>query len=57
MGIVPITVIYTISASALIAGVEGSGARALTLALVSAAVLIALSFIPSLLRAGGRGTP
>ena len=51
VGIIPITVIYTISASELVAGVAGSGARALMLALGSAAVLIALSFIPSLMRA------
>ncbi len=56
IGIVPITVIYTMSASALVAGVEGSGARALTMALVSATVLIALSFIPALTRASERET-
>jgi uncharacterized membrane protein YdjX (TVP38/TMEM64 family) len=55
LGITPITIIYTISASSLVAGVEGSGARALTTALVSAAVLVALSFIPSLVGARSRG--
>jgi uncharacterized membrane protein YdjX (TVP38/TMEM64 family) len=49
-GIIPITVIYTVSASKLVAGVAGSGGRALATALVSAAVLIALSFLPALLR-------
>lgn len=50
VGIIPIIAIYTISASELVAGVAGSGARAFTLALGSAAVLIAPSFLPSLVR-------
>lgn len=50
-GIVPITVIYTISASKLVAGVEGSGRQALITAVVAAAVLIGISFLPKLLAA------
>ena len=49
VGIIPLTVIYTVSASELIAGVVGSGGRALTLGLASAIVLIILSFLPSVL--------
>ncbi len=47
-GIIPITVIYTISASELVAGVAGSGARAFTTALIAAAVLVAITFLPAL---------
>jgi uncharacterized membrane protein YdjX (TVP38/TMEM64 family) len=50
LGIIPITVIYTVSASQLVAGVAGSGTRALVTALASAAVLIAVSFLPALFR-------
>jgi uncharacterized membrane protein YdjX (TVP38/TMEM64 family) len=50
LGIVPITVIYTISASALLAGVTGSGVRAMTTSAISAAVLIGLSFLPAAIR-------
>jgi uncharacterized membrane protein YdjX (TVP38/TMEM64 family) len=50
-GILPVTVIYTASASALIAGVEGSGPRALMMSAISAALVIAISFVPSALRA------
>jgi uncharacterized membrane protein YdjX (TVP38/TMEM64 family) len=46
LGIIPITVIYTASASALVAGVAGSGARALMMSAISAAVLIGVSFLP-----------
>ena len=46
LGIIPVTVIYTISAAQLVDGVAGSGTRAFITALVSAAVLIALSFLP-----------
>jgi uncharacterized membrane protein YdjX (TVP38/TMEM64 family) len=55
LGIVPITVIYTVLASALVAGVEGSGVRALTTAAISAAVLIGVSLLPVALRTR-RGT-
>ncbi len=44
-GIVPITVIYTMFSSSLIAGVEGSGTRALVTALISAGAIIALTVI------------
>jgi uncharacterized membrane protein YdjX (TVP38/TMEM64 family) len=54
LGIVPITVIYTVSASALVAGVAGSGVRALLLATASAAVLIGASFLPIVARATDR---
>lgn len=54
LGIIPITVIYTVSASKLVAGVEGSGTQALVTASVSAAVLIAASFLPSIVRVARR---
>jgi uncharacterized membrane protein YdjX (TVP38/TMEM64 family) len=56
LGIIPITIIYTVSASELIAGVEGSGARAVTTAMVSAMILIVVSFVPALLRRSARGS-
>jgi len=46
LGIIPITIIYTASASALVTGVAGSGAHALMMAAISAAVLIGVSFLP-----------
>jgi uncharacterized membrane protein YdjX (TVP38/TMEM64 family) len=55
LGIVPITVIYTVLASALVAGVEGSGVRALTTAAISAVVLIGVSLLPVAVRTR-RGT-
>jgi uncharacterized membrane protein YdjX (TVP38/TMEM64 family) len=55
-GVIPITVIYTISAAELVAGVAGSGTRALLDAFASAAVLIGLSFLLPRLHRGG-GTP
>ncbi|MDB4876764.1 MAG: integral rane protein [Gemmatimonadetes bacterium] len=54
LGIIPITVIYTVSASKLVAGVEGSGTQALATASASAAVLIAASFLPSIIRLARR---
>jgi uncharacterized membrane protein YdjX (TVP38/TMEM64 family) len=48
-GIIPITIVYTISASKLVAGVEGSGRQPLVTAVVAGAALIALSFLPKLL--------
>lgn len=50
VGIIPVTVIYTLSAAQLVAGVAGSGARALVTALASAAVLVAISFLPRVVR-------
>jgi uncharacterized membrane protein YdjX (TVP38/TMEM64 family) len=44
-GIIPVTVVYTVSAAALVAGVAGSGPRAFLWALGSAAVLIIISFV------------
>ena len=49
VGIIPVTVIYTMSAAQLVDGAAGSGRRALLTALVTAAVLIALSFLPKAL--------
>ncbi|HEX3865218.1 MAG TPA: VTT domain-containing protein [Gemmatimonadaceae bacterium] len=49
-GILPITIIYTVSASELLAGVEGSGARALGTGLAAAAILVALTFLPAMVR-------
>ena len=54
VGILPITIIYTFSAAEVVAGVAGSGGRALLGAFVCAAVLIILSFIgPRLRNRGG----
>ena len=50
VGIIPVTVIYTVSAAGLIAGVEGSGSRALLEAIACAAALIAVSFLLPRLR-------
>lgn len=50
IGIVPVTIIYTVSAAQLVAGVEGSETRALATAAISATVLIAASFLPSLFK-------
>jgi uncharacterized membrane protein YdjX (TVP38/TMEM64 family) len=43
LGIVPVTVIYTVFSASLIAGVQGSGTRAMVVALVSAAAIIGLT--------------
>jgi hypothetical protein len=51
----PITIIYTVSASQLVAGVQGSGRRALLIAMVGAVVVVALSFAPSIVRWTKRG--
>ena len=45
LGIIPITVIYTLFAASLINGVAGSSLRALLTAFASATVIIALTFI------------
>jgi len=57
LGIVPVTIIYTVSASELLAGAAGSGGRALAKALASAGVLIGLSFLPSLRHGKNRSSP
>lgn len=49
-GIIPITVVYTVSAAQLVAGVAGSGTRAFATAAAAAALLIVVSFLPGLLR-------
>ena len=51
-GILPVTVIYTVSASQLVAGVHGSSRRALLIALAGGAVLVGMTFLPALLRRG-----
>jgi uncharacterized membrane protein YdjX (TVP38/TMEM64 family) len=45
LGIIPLTVIYTLFAASLISGVAGSSGRALFTALASAAGIIALTFV------------
>lgn len=50
LGIVPGTVIYTYFADSLLAGVEGASARALLNVAVAAALLIAISFSPAVVR-------
>jgi uncharacterized membrane protein YdjX (TVP38/TMEM64 family) len=50
LGILPITIIYTVLASELVEGVEGSGTRALLIASISGAVLIAVSLLPAAIR-------
>ncbi|MEO7087067.1 MAG: VTT domain-containing protein [Gemmatimonadaceae bacterium] len=50
VGIIPITVIYTVSASELMSDATGSSARALKSAGISAVVLILLTLLPSLVR-------
>ena len=56
IGILPITIIYTISAAQLVAGVAGSGTKTFHTALASAAVLIVISFLPRLVRRRGMGS-
>jgi uncharacterized membrane protein YdjX (TVP38/TMEM64 family) len=50
-GLVPIIIIYTAIASSVVSGVEGSGARGLVFALLSAVVIIGLTLAPNI----GRG--
>lgn len=53
-GIIPVTIIYTVSAAELAAGAAGSGSRALVRAFASAGVLIGLSLVlPRLRRNAG----
>lgn len=54
IGILPATAIYTYFASALIGGASGARAHALASAAVAGALLIMLSFVPSLARRFGR---
>ena len=54
LGILPITIVYTVLATSLMAGVEGSGRRALVSATISGLAVIALSFAPALIRRHGR---
>lgn len=49
-GILPITIVYTILASELVEGAEGSGTRALVIASISGAILIAVSLLPAAIR-------
>lgn len=50
LGLIPTTVVYTVFAASLAAGVEGAGRRALAVASISAIGIIGLSIIPTLLR-------
>jgi uncharacterized membrane protein YdjX (TVP38/TMEM64 family) len=50
LGLIPTTVVYTIFAASLVAGVEGAGRRALAVASISAVGIIGLSIIPTLAR-------
>jgi uncharacterized membrane protein YdjX (TVP38/TMEM64 family) len=50
LGIIPVTVIYTVSAAQLVDGVAGSGTRAFVTALLSALILITLSFLPKIVK-------
>lgn len=50
IGIVPGTVVYTYFADSLLAGVEGASRRAFVRVLVAAALLLAISFAPALVR-------
>jgi uncharacterized membrane protein YdjX (TVP38/TMEM64 family) len=45
LGIVPVTVIYTLFSANLIAGIQGSGTRAIVIALASAAGIIAITVV------------
>lgn len=53
LGIIPGTAIYTYFADALLAGVDGARAQALQQVLIAAALLIALSFVPTLAKRFG----
>ncbi|HVX40789.1 MAG TPA: TVP38/TMEM64 family protein [Gemmatimonadaceae bacterium] len=52
-GIIPVIVVYTTFAASIVAGARGASHRALIVALVSGAALIALSFAPRLFAARG----
>ncbi len=54
IGVVPATVVYTMFAAQLVAGVKGAGTRAFIMAAVSAVMIIALSLVPPILRKRGR---
>lgn len=55
VGIIPATVIYTYFADSLLSGASGAGRRALMHALIAGAVLILLSFAPTIVaRARGK---
>lgn len=45
LGIIPITVIYTTFSASLIAGVEGSGVKAMVIALISAGAIIGITLL------------
>lgn len=57
LGILPITIIYTVLASELVDGAEGSGTRAFVIASISGAVLIAASLLPAVIRRLRRPNP
>ena len=55
LGIIPGTVIYTYFADSLLAGVEGASRQAFARVAAAAALLLALSFVPSLVKRLRRG--
>jgi uncharacterized membrane protein YdjX (TVP38/TMEM64 family) len=55
LGIIPGTIVYTYFADSLLAGVEGASRRAFVRAAVAAGLLLALSFLPPLVRRLRRG--
>lgn len=55
LGIIPGTIVYTYFADSLLAGVEGASRQAFARAAVAAALLLALSFLPPLVRRLRRG--
>jgi uncharacterized membrane protein YdjX (TVP38/TMEM64 family) len=56
LGILPGTVVYTYFAGSLVGGVSGASSTARTHLLVAAALLLGLSFLPALRRAGRTGS-
>ncbi|HLG29138.1 MAG TPA: hypothetical protein VI387_02910, partial [Candidatus Brocadiales bacterium] len=48
IGMLPATFIYTYFADALLGGVTGSGKKALTNLIIASALLILISFVPTL---------
>jgi uncharacterized membrane protein YdjX (TVP38/TMEM64 family) len=51
LGIIPVTVVYTLFSANLIAGIAGSGTRAVVISLSSAAAIIAITVVAK--RRGG----
>ena len=57
IGIIPGAAVYTYFAESLVQGIEGAGRQALVNVTIAGALLILLSFVPTLVQRLGRGRP